>query len=251
MTYTAIVRNIAPLILPLTTVSILLAFVLFRSLQKESDLKSSVLHRGRIVLSSGDIHFGPDSFAGDADNIFDGDLNSPALLRHPSGNPEGTYLLADLALTHWPGRKGDVPRIRKTRGLVIYNGPCHDCSRSVFTRYSRIKKARIEILYRRANDPDREFIIPPAHIVYTKEIELRDTDTPAFIELPVPTPPHSNYYPENVSYIIGKIIVEQVFPGEVYPGIISVAEIKYIDDPVSSSGYLQLPQACAFLLPMI
>lgn len=189
---------------------------------------------GRIVLSSGDIPYHPlfPNINGKANSALDFDVDQPALLRHPSGHPEGTYLLMDLALSHWPKKPDGKPMRRKPVSLIIHNGLCSRCSANRFRAISRIRRAKIEILYRRANNPDEEFVIPPARVVYSKEFSLPDSQEATEIKINPPLPEPSPEYPVNMNYIIGKLTVLDIYPGEVDPNAVAVGEVVYRDAPL-------------------
>ncbi len=206
-----------------------------------TNLVEKTLQYGRIVLSSGEVLYPPDDPErdGSASHVLDRDPDSPAILSYPHPPPEGTHLLIDLALTHFPGeQEGSPPRIRRARELLLYNGPCVECDASHFRSFSRIKQARVEILYRRANNPDAEFLIPPAHPVWSKTLTLPDRPGPFSLSLrEIPPPPSSPAYPEGVSYIIAKITILSVYPGERFPGRVALGEVLYSDEP-----YQELPR---------
>ncbi len=195
-------------------------------------LQEIILREGRIILSSRDLPYNPrdPSTPGEASNVIDGDFNSAVLLPHPSGHREGTYLLMDMALTHHPSQDGLQPR--RTLGFWMYMGGCADCPPETFHAYSRPKQGRLELLYRRANDPDQEFIIPPAHIIVTVTVHWKDTPSPQWVSLHVPDPAYSAKYPENVNYIIAKLYIDDVYPGKKFPDIVAIREIVYMDGEI-------------------
>lgn len=77
----------------------------------------------------------------------------------PGPPPEGTFLLADTHLS----QPGDRP------AQVLAFRSIENCQGR-----ARIKKARLEVLYRRANDPDREFLIPRALVVWQNTLSFPD-----------------------------------------------------------------------------
>lgn len=212
--------NVKDSILPIFMSFGLLVISLSLVITSKTNLPQHILHKGRIVLSS-EIH------AGKASALYDTDLNTSLVLTFPDAPPEGTYLLADLALSHFPPEQHPEPR--KPQKIIVYNGRCTNCARPKFLEYSRIKKATIEILARRANDPDVENFIPPSRILYTRDVELADMAGPQSIGLEIPRAPKSISYPENVSYLIVKIIAKEVYSGTLYPNTVAIAEIQYVD----------------------
>ena len=161
-----------------------------------ANLASYVLYHGRLVLSSGDLVF-PASDPrrnGAAALILDGDPERAAVFTYPANHPHGTFILIDTGLTHSPG---EPPAVRRPVALKIYNGVCEDCSLDTYRKYGRIKRARVEFMHRRANNPDEEFIIPPVQPVREFIVEFPDRPGPLEISLAdVPTPPRSTGWPD-------------------------------------------------------
>lgn len=220
------------LLLPILIVGAVISITVFQTRQDDDDLARTSIRGGRIVLSSGDISRTAllPGVIGTAPAALDSNRENPALLRHPSGHPEGTYLLMDLALSHWPS--ASEPLKRKPVSVTIYNGPCSNCTEQRFRSVSRIRRGRLEILYRRANNPDVEFLIPEARIVYSTEFTLPDSPDPVVIPIFPPLPDESPGYPEKMNYIIGKLIVLGIYPGEIERGIVAVGEVVYNDSPL-------------------
>lgn len=204
----------------------------FQVVYSGSRLTTLTLRNGRIVLSSGEYIFDradPEK-SGSVKNIIDGNLQTAAILPFPGPPPEGTYLLIDSALSHWPpAHPGDRPRPRKPAAIRLYNGPCGRCPVEDFRRYSRIRRARIQILNRQANDPDREFLHERTFPIKTMMFDFPDTAGPIDIPLNLPVAPPSPGYPRNVSYIVSKITILEVYPGTEFPGRVAVAEFLYGD----------------------
>lgn len=217
-------------------------------------LADYVLFRGRIVLSSGDLVYptGDPTRNGAAAAVLDGDPESPAILSFPATHPHGTFLLIDTALTHSPAgfiaaipddlSSGETsrtanptitakqPASRQPVALKIYNGACHACDRNDFQRYGRIKRARIEILHRRANNPDEEFLIPRARPIWERTVDFPDASGPLSISLAdLPTPPSSQAWPEQMQYIITHIQVLEIYPGTDFPDRFALGEVVYQD----------------------
>ncbi len=203
------------------------------------DVPSETLHRGRIILTPGEFLYAGDDpdRNGSRMNVMDGNENTAGIIPFPAPPPEGSYYLMDTALTHWPPlHQNGKPRRRIPSLLRITNGLCLNCPLSEFQKYGRIQTARIEILYRRANDPDVEYVIPPAvpQLVFRYDFP----DRPGSFDIPL----HLNRvlgspaYPKNVYYIICKITVLTVYPGSVYSDRVALAEVVYGDrsDPYSS-----------------
>ncbi|MCR9143105.1 MAG: hypothetical protein NXI24_12700 [bacterium] len=206
---------------------------LFQATAYSANLAGYALFRGRIVLSSGDFVFPDDDprVNGGASAVLDGDPERAAILRFPADHPHGTFLLIDTALSHSPGDKSTTqPAARKPIALRIYNGVCLGCDRESFEKYGRIKRARIEILNRRANNPDEEFVIPDARPVFERFVDFPDAPGPIEISLgDLPDPPPSAGWPDQMQYIITHIQVLDVYPGARFPDRFGLAEVVYID----------------------
>ena len=211
----------------------LAAIAFWQAALQGENLPARVLDSGRIVLSSGFIAY--DSRdplrSGDDDNLLDGDPETPAVLRHPSGHPEGTtWFLIDLALSHWPALRGGAPRPRRPVSLRIWNGVCAQCPPEVFRRYSRIKRARLQLLQRRANRPDVEYIIPQAEPFGEYEINLPDRPGPVTIEFTgAELAPASPGWPDQIQYLIAKLIIIEIYPGSEFSDRVAVGETLYTD----------------------
>ncbi len=213
-------------------VLIVLGTTIFQVISSRHALPGETLKRGRIVIVSGRAVSVKAPIQGDGSpsHLLDGNLEEAALLENPTTHPEGLFFLSDLALTHWPPEKeGLHPRERRPVSLIVHNGVCTTCPLEVFRSYPRIKRARLEILHRRANDPDVEMVIPEARIVYLTEIELPDRPGPVEIPLPLPAAEKSDAYPDHVFYIIAKIMPKELYPGTKAQTPVGLAEIEYVD----------------------
>ncbi|MBL8021579.1 MAG: hypothetical protein JNM27_18050 [Leptospirales bacterium] len=186
-------------------------------------LGADTLKRGRIVLSSGDeAEFSvARNREGSARLVLDGDPATYSTLYFPSSHPEGTHLLADLALSHFPGRP---PVRRKPLALHFLNG----APPPVFDDFARPKEVRLALLSRRANDPDVENVIPEANIVWETTVTFPDAQD-FEVPLPVSPPGPSSNYPQNVKLWILKLTVLSVYPGKKYFHNVAIREIDYID----------------------
>ncbi|MEQ9365996.1 MAG: hypothetical protein RIF32_17265 [Leptospirales bacterium] len=208
---------------------------LFQATGYAERLADYALFRGRIVLSSGDLVFPADDPGtnGEAAAVLDGDPDRAAILRFPAEHPHGTFLLIDTALTHSPGTTAEAPpRPRRAVSLRIFNGVCLRCDPKRFTEYGRIKRARLEILYRRANNPDEEFVIPEARPVLERVLEFPDRPGGFTVSLEdLPAPPPSSGWPENMSYMITHIQVLEIYPGTRFADRFAVGEVVYRDRP--------------------
>ena len=208
----------------------LATIAVYQSRGYASDLASYVLFRGRIVLSSGDLVFAPDDPEenGAASHVLDGDVNSPAILAFPAQHPHGTFLLIDTALSHWPG---EPPQARRPLQLEIYNGACGpDCDPRRFHRYGRMRNVTLQLLARRANNPDEEFVIPQAHPIWERSLELPDRPGPIVVPLSdAPAAPPATAWPENMSYWIVRGQVHTIYPGQVFADRFALAEVRYSD----------------------
>ena len=199
----------------------------FQALRPGDRLASTILRGGRVALSSGTTtSLGPE-------RVLDGDRTTATALLFPGSHPQGTFLLVDLALSHFPDPSGDpnAPLIpRRPLHLRIFNGPCQNCDHRTFQRSGRIKRARLELLKRRANDPDVEFEIPPTQILETHDLILPDSPAPVTVEFQQPPAPPSDKYPGTSFYIICKLTVLEIYPGSVDSDIIHVRELEYVDE---------------------
>ncbi len=197
------------------------------------ELPARTLASGRIILAPGEFYRAADDPRRDgrAANAGDGDLERAALVPFPAAHPEGTWWLIDLALSHWPARApGAPPEIRTPHAITLWNGPCTRCPRDEFRRYARIKRARAELLVRRANNVDQEYVIPQAVPIWIREIVLLDQPGPQTIRLDgVPPGAPSSGWPENMNYLILKITVLETYPGAVFSDRVALAETLYAD----------------------
>lgn len=229
----AIQRALFGLVLPALAPAALALLSAVQAWGYAPDLPARTLASGRIILSPGEFYRSPDDPARDgrASNAGDGDAERAAVVPFPAAHPEGTWFLIDLALSHWPGRTpGAPPESRTPRSIQIWNGPCERCAAHEFQRYSRIKRARMEFLVRRANNVDQEYVIPQAVPVWIREIALLDQPGPQTILLDgVPPAAPSSGWPENMNYLILKITVLETYPGAVFSDRVALAETLYSD----------------------
>jgi hypothetical protein len=229
----AIKRALFGLALPALAPAALALLSAFQAWGYAQNLPARTLASGRIILSPGEFYRSPDDPARDgrASNAGDGDPERAAVVPFPAAHPEGTWFLIDLALSHWPARtRGAAPESRTPHSITIWNGPCSRCTRTEFQRYSRIKRARVEFLVRRANNVDEEYVIPQAVPVWIREIALLDQPGPQTIPLDgVPPGGPSSGWPENMNYLILKITVLETYPGAVFSDRVALAETLYSD----------------------
>lgn len=193
------------------------------------NLERDTLRRGRIALSSGD--FAVPNEQKNRDNsvrfLLDGDLGTHTQIYFPSLHPEGTHVIAELGLTHLPPAEARPPEPLKPVLLRIYQ--------EEGGAYSRIKKARISILRRRANDPDRENVIPPTEQIWSQELLLNDAPIQ---EIPVTLPiaQASPRYPEHVYLIIAKIHILEIYPGR-DGNRVALQELEYLTETSGGQRY--------------
>ena len=217
---------------------ILAILILFSTLWQYSysfKLSEYILKNGRIVLSSSELNYPPDDpgQSGGRAGIIDGDPSSPVVLRYPAPPPEGVYLLIDTALSHWPPQRDkQTPRARKPAEIIFYNGVCQKCEPEKFRGYSRVRRVRIEILNRKANNPDKDYLHEKTYPVRSFEWEFEDRPGPQRVKLNMPRALDSPAYPQNVFYIVTKIVVLSVYPGEVFNDRVALGELIYGDWPV-------------------
>lgn len=205
-------------------------------LRNQQDLPTRVLESGRIVLLPGQntIYTGDPSAFGQATHIMDSNTETAALVAYPGNHPEGAHLLIDLALSHWPTTDG--MQARKPVEIILFNGACQRCTISEFHRYARARRIRVQFLARRANNMDAEFIIPPAHALFTTEITLTDKPGPQHISLPIPAASPSRYWPENMRYYILKLTILDTYTREtLHPDRVALAEVVYVDRPAADN----------------
>ncbi|MCB1327092.1 MAG: hypothetical protein KDK35_17780 [Leptospiraceae bacterium] len=196
-----------------------------------SDLADRVLESGRVVLAPEAIPVSREDpgLDGSLSNLEDGDPETAAVVAYPANHPEKTHFLIDLALTHWPGINGGPPRARVPVAIVVRNGLCTNCDRSRFEDYSRVRRAEFSILYRHANRIDEDYEIPPVREVWTRTITLPDSPDPFSIFPDLSPPPASNGWGDHMDYIILRIRVETVYPGNRFPGRLALAEVTWKD----------------------
>jgi len=224
------------------------AFYLFTKSVEELPLYT--LERGRLIFTPGEFVYPPDDPGknGQANNIHDCDPETAAVIPYPAVPPEGSYILMDLALSHYPGANGDRPRARKSALLRFYNGACTNCTEDKFQSYPRIKRARIEILKRRANDPDVEYVHPPVEKVLEWEQTFPDRPGPFDMALHLPPWPESARYPENVSNILVKLTVLEIYPGTKFNDRVAITEMEYADTPAGGGPlhFWRKESGCAY-----
>lgn len=247
----------------LVLLALLIAGSILESSIDSTFLEKMVLQKGRVVLSSTTVNINdlPDeipelgghmSDTSNPSNVIDGDLNSPVFLKYPQNTTEGVYLLMDMALSHFPANAEDIRgpnspeessfqiddlcineedhlRNRKPAGLYLYNGWCTHCDENTFHMFSRMKDIELIFYERRANDPDVEYLIPPVSVMETRQVTLRDGEDPVFIPLSNPHFPVSETYPQNVTYLIIKVVVHTIYEGELHPELLAVREAVYAD----------------------
>lgn len=193
----------------------ILAVSLLQALVSRHSLEQDTMRKGRIALSSGDIET-PDVLK-NRDNsvrsLLDGDLSTHTDLYFPSRHPEGTHIIAELGLTHLPPAANPVPL--RPRALRIYQN----------AGYGRIHKARISLLRRRANDPDKENLIPPVEVIYRSDVMLKDEPVQE-IPLPIEQAGHSSGYPQNVFLLIARIDVLELYPSS--RNRVAINELEYL-----------------------
>lgn len=223
---------------PAGAAALLLAFTVLQAIGYRADLPAYILAHGRIVLSSGDFVFPHDDPQqnGAVGRVQDGRADTAGILHFPAAHPHGTFLLLDTALTHSPPRDtgetaGSGPaRARRPEALVFYSGPCANCTDEAFRRYGRLKRVRVDLLHRRANNPDEEFIIPDARPVYSREILLADQPGPQRFSLAdAPTPAPAADWPEGMHYIITRLQVLEIYPGTEFADRYALSEVVYLD----------------------
>lgn len=218
--------------MPVGAAALLLAFSLFQALGYRADLPAYILAHGRIVLSSGDLVLPPDDAQrnGAAQRVQDGRRDTAAILRFPAEHPHGTFLLLDTALTHSPADQPGTSRVRRPESLEFYNGACVECSDSEFRRYGRLKRVRIDLLHRQANNPDEEFVIPEARPVYSLEATLADRPGPQRISLNgASAPAPADDWPVGMHYIITRLQILEVYPGQEFADRFALTEVIYSD----------------------
>ncbi len=233
--------RIDAILLPALLAFGLLLVGLLQSTAYQDDLAGYALFRGRIVLSSGDLVYPDDDpeSNGAAARVLDSDPDRPAILRFPAAHPHGTFLLIDTALTHSPAgsdaEHSHAPP-RSALALEIYNGACRICAPERFRAYGRIKRARVQLLYRRANNPDEEFVIPQARPVFERIITLPDEPGPFSVSLrALPPEAPSPGWPDGMQYMITRLEILEVYPGEVFADRFALGEIVYVDRPAPDS----------------
>jgi len=221
------------LALPILIATAVLASSLYQGLTFRRTLETDSLRLGRVVLSSGDEpHFRTEhNREGSAHLLLDGDRSTFSRMYFPSDHPEGTHVIADLALSHFPG---NPPMPRKPIAIRILSGHC-DCKD--FQDYARPRRVRLAILERRANDPDVENIIPETHVVWERLVDLPDSGE-YVIPLSLPIARASRAYPENVFLLIMKLVIVDVYPGKKYFHETAIREIEYIDEDASGNRHV-------------
>jgi len=195
------------------------------------EIRRKTLIYGRDVIVNGEISFSADdpSRDGSPHNVHDGNLETAAVIPYPGKPPEGSFILLDAGLSHFPSDGNRILPERNPLHVTIYNGSCTKCTTDEFKKIPRIKTIRFEFLKRRANDPDVEFLFPETKPVQIENFTLHDSPGPFIIPVKIPPPKLSKQYPENVFYYRIKITVLDIHAGTQYNDRVSVAEIEYTD----------------------
>lgn len=222
--------------LPLSITTLLVSIVIFQWSFAGDSLPGSVLVGGRLMVDSGLL-----DAENSSRNLLDGDPLTGCTLIYPSNHPQGTFLLWDMGLTHFPPEKpGDPLPARKAVELVIESGLSEDGTSPVYRSVGRPKKILLEVHYRQANDPDVDYYFPEPRVVFQKELTLPDSPAPFPVALDLPPLSDSPRYPEGVFLIVGKITVLSTYPGDPAQGEdstptggVAFRELDYIDSPVS------------------
>lgn len=204
----------------------------------EDEIKKNTLLYGRDVITNGEISFPPDHPGkdGNAHNIHDGDKETALILPFPGPPPEGTFILFDAGLSHFPLKNKEELKERLPVSAVIYNGSCTACPENEFREIPRMKKIRFEFLQRRANDPDVDFYFPETKPLFIEEHILPDKPGPYVVSIKVPPPAHSRRYPENTFLYRMKITVLDVYPGRRFHDRVAAAEVEYYDREINSGS---------------
>lgn len=213
--------------------SIIIAAAIFESRMAQPDLATFVRINGRQVIAPGQKQDNPDYHRINLRNLIDGDPDTSILLKHPANLPESTYILVDLGLTHWARRINEkAPTTRKANKIQIINGSCQRCPSDRFKQTARLKKIRIDLLYRQANNVDKEYEFPPVRVVSSKTVEINDSQDTIQVDLSEISPPKSSQrWPENMFYIIAKVVILDLYPGTI-DNRVAIAELIYLDQPV-------------------
>lgn len=148
-----------------------------------------------------------------------------ALIPYPHDHIEGSHFFAELGFTHFPSKNHIFPECRKPARIEI-----HQTGKN--SPYSRIKKADIEILYRAANDPDRDFAFPVPEVIEALSVDF--SNTKQVLHLSIDREPQSPVYPLNMYVIILKLIVRDVYSGP--NSNIAIEKLVYIDQPCQPLG---------------
>lgn len=216
--------------------TILLASVSFwQGYTWRTDLATYILHQGRIVLSPGQNPGDPVFSSGSLQNLVDSNLESFMHIALHVEHPHGAHLLADLAMSHWPAA-GNVlkPQARRPVAILIYAGSCNLCGSVKFRAYDRPRKIRLDLLIRKANNPDQDYEIPPVSLLASQEWLLEDRPGPQRIDFDLPAFKKSSAWPDNMNYIIARLLILDTFVGQVFPGRVAISELIYIDSPFDS-----------------
>ena len=218
------------------TVGLIVIVTFFQTSKSTEEIRKNTLLYGRDVITNGEIIFPSDDPKrdGSGHNVHDGDPESAAVIPYPGAPPEGTFILLDAGLSHFPAENGGPQRKRLPLYITLFNGPCTDCKRNDFTATARIKKMRAEFLRRQANDPDVDFYFPETKPVYTVVLDVPDRPGPFKIPVNVNPPEESERYPENTFYYRIKITVLDIHSGTLFNDRVSVAEIEYTDQDMDT-----------------
>ena len=203
----------------------------------DPDLSAFVKKNGRLVLAPGQTKGNPDFDSSNLQNLVDDDSNTFMLIDYPAEVNEKTYILVDLGLTHWaPQNKLGGPTSRKAVALKIANGSCLDCAPMEFQQHARLKKIRVDILYRQANNVDQDYKYPQINSVYSTFADLPDHPGVTTIDLSkVPIPLKSKSWPQNMFYIVAKIVIYDIYK-EKADQKLAIAEVAYIDRKIQETS---------------
>ncbi len=197
------------------TALLLAAVTLYQTSGSEAVTAAETFRNARLLITEP-----RDAFAAPERNFFSG--SSDYALLHWSG-PE-VSVLWDYGLSHLPGR-GPDPRI----------SPLKNFPQNVYLRinrgrnaeYAGIRSAEYHVYFRRANDPDRENILPDPVLVYKGTLHAPESQE--ILTLPMPdlslsAPSDSRIYPENANLILIKIIINKIYHGSVYRDTLRLSE---------------------------
>ena len=204
----------------------------------KTNRRTARLSENRRVFSTSSLYF---SGLIKTDHIFDRNLKTawvedlgpltplagitpPVDWKNPVPDPRTLQITIELALSHFPG---NPPTPNPLHELTIWSG--NQKSPGDFQDFARPRRVRIIFYEQRLVDIDKEYrLMELPHYIGDLSLELKDSPRPQNFDLSfLPRPAASTAFPENISQVWMRIIVESIYPGKRYRNRLAISEIDY------------------------